>query len=466
MKRSISIISFFVVFVLLFCFCRPEREKKEYIDFRQIQQAKTLTVITLNSSSSYFIYKDEAMGYDYDLCKGFCDYYGLELKVKVAENQTRLIEMLQNEDGDLVAYPVSIENELKDSITYCGPTQISHQVLVQRFNRGDTLVTDVTDLIGRDVYVKHDTKYHQRLLNLDAELGNGIVIKDVERDTVNVEDLIEMVSLGKIKYTVSDDYIAKLNRTYFRNIDISLPLSFDQRSSWVVRKTSPELAEALNEWVKANADAPKYKGIMKKYFELSKMPFDGDYVTPKNLPEGHISAFDDLFKKYANDSNFDWYLLVAIAYQESRFHTDLSSWAGAVGLMGLMPRTAESLGISREDRTDPELSIMASVRLLNKLDKMFSKVADKEERLKFILASYNGGNGHISDARALAEKYGDNPDVWDSVEKYVKLKSKPEYYNDPVCRSGYFRGTETMRYVRQVIANRKEFEENFPEKES
>ncbi|MDR1809047.1 MAG: transporter substrate-binding domain-containing protein [Prevotella sp.] len=451
------IFAIFAAGLAFFCFCRTEKHAPSPVDFEQIKQSGTLTMITMSSSYSYFLYKDEAMGYDYDLCKDFCNHYGLKLEVKVAENQTRLLEMLQKGEGDLVAFPVAVQNELKDSLIYCGTMRVSHQVLVQRANRGDTIIADVADLIGKEVYVKHNTKYHQRLLNLDNELGNGIIIRDVEKDTVTVEDLIEMVSQGKIPRTVSDDYVARLNRTYYRNINISLPLSFDQRSSWVVRKTSPELAKALNEWTQANGNTATYNSITKKYFELSKQPFDAEYVIPKNLPKGSISVFDPLFKKYASEPTFEWYLLAAIAYQESRFHTDLSSWAGATGLMGLMPRTAESLGISSEDRTNPELSIMASVKLLKKLDRLFAAIADNDERLKFVLASYNGGNGHICDARALAEKYGENPDSWEVVERYVQLKSNPEYYNDPVCKNGYFRGTETVNYVRQVIANRNKF---------
>jgi membrane-bound lytic murein transglycosylase F len=453
-KIVVAIVAFMMLF---FCLCRTEKHEQTVVDFEQIKQSGTLTMITMSSSYSYFLYKDEAMGYDYDLCKDFCDYYDLKLEVKVAENQTRLLEMLQNGDGDLVAFPVAVQNELKDSVIYCGTMQISHQVLVQRANKGDTIVTDVADLLGKEVYVKRHTKYHQRLLNLDNELGNGILIRDVEKDTVTVEDLIEMVSLGEIRYTVSDDYVAKLNGTYYRNINISLPLSFDQRSSWVVRKTSPELAKALDNWTKANGNTATYKSVTKKYFELSKQPFDGEYAIPKNLPKGSISVYDNLFKKYASEPAFDWRLLAAIAYQESRFQPNLSSWAGATGLMGLMPRTAEAMGISSEDRTNPELSIMASVRLLKKLDRLFSGIADNDERLKFVLAAYNGGNGHIYDARALAEKYGENPDSWEVVERYVQLKSNPDYYNDPVCKSGYFRGTETISYVRQVVVNREKF---------
>lgn len=447
-------------FLLCLCFLFSCKKKPERIivDFDQIKEKKELTIITLNSSTSYFIYKEEPMGYDYDLAQDFCDHYGLTLKVKTAESVKKLVEMLNNGEGDLIAYALPIQNELKDSVTYCGLEQISHQVLVQQANKGDTIVKDVTGLIGKEVYVEVNTKYDQRLVNLDSELGGGIQIRKMNEDTITSEDLIEMVSLGKIKYTVCDEYIAKLNRTYYRNIDISLQISFDQRSSWAVRKDSPLLAKALDDWFKENGNTPVYQSIIKKYFELSKQPFDGDYEVPKNLPKGAVSVYDDLFKKHAKETRYDWYFLAAICYHESRFQNNLVSWAGAAGIMGLMPRTAKSLGLTSEDRMNPDLSIGAAVELLDRLDNIFRKIESNSERMKFILAAYNAGNGHINDAQALALKYGANPYIWEeNVEKYLELKSNPEYYNDPVCKSGYFRGGETVKYVNNVLSTIERF---------
>lgn len=449
----------YILFAFTIFSCNS-KDNKDIDDFEQIKQKGELTILTLNSSTSYFIYKEEPMGYDYDIAQDFCDTYGLKLNVKVAENVNRLVEMLNNGEGDLIAYEVPVQNELKDSIIYCGLEQISHQVLVQQANKGDTLIKDVTELIGKEVYVKQDTKYHQRLQNLNAELGGGIIIKNIDKDTITSEELIEMVAVGEIKYTISDEYIAKLNRTYYRNIDISLPISFDQRSSWAVRKSSPGLAKILNEWFVENNNTPIYKGITKKYFELSKQPFDGEYEIPKNLPKGAISAYDNLFKKHAKGTKYEWEFLAAVSYHESRFQNNLTSWAGAAGIMGLMPRTAKSLGLSSEDRMNPDLSIGAAVDLLDRLDKMFSKISDLNERQKIILAAYNAGNGHINDAQALARKYGADPYIWEgNVKKYLELKNIPEYYNDPVCKCGYFRGAETVKYVDNVINTSNRFKQ-------
>ncbi|MDU1890284.1 MAG: transglycosylase SLT domain-containing protein [Dysgonomonas sp.] len=450
---------YFLLFLLIICIlpsCKKKQEKIDY-DFEQIKEKGELTIITLNSSTSYFIYKEEPMGYDYDLALDFCNHYELTLKVKVAENATRLVQMLNNGEGDLIAWALPIQNELKDSVIYAGLQQISHQVLVQQANKGDTIIEDVIQLIGKDVYVEENTKYHQRLLNLNAELGGGINIYPVSEDTITSEDLIEMVALGKIEYTVCDEYIAKLNRTYYRNVDISLPISFEQRSSWAVRKDTPELAKALDEWFAQNDNTPIYKSITKKYFELSK-EIEGDYITPEDLPKGAISIYDELFKKHAKGSKYDWHFLAAICYHESRFQNNLTSWAGAAGIMGLMPRTAKSLGLSSEDRMNPDLSIGAAVELLDRLDKIFRRVDGFDEREKFILAAYNGGNGHINDAQALASKYGASPYIWEgNVKKYLELKSLPEYYNDSVCKSGYFRSGETIKYVDAVLSTTERF---------
>lgn len=432
------------------------KEKKVTVrDFDQIKSSKKLTVLTISSSTSYFIYKDEPMGYEYDLIKDFCDHYNLDLEVKVADNVSHLVEMLLKKEGDLVITPVIVQNSLKDSVIYCGLERVSHQVLIQRNDIKDSIITDVTQLVGKDVYVNNATPYEQRLVNLNSELGGGIGIKYIKQDTATVEDLIEMVSLHHIDYTIADDYIAKLNKTYYPNIDISLAITFEQRSAWIVRKDEPELAKALDEWFADASQKRVFEATVKKYFELSKGNMND---IPTKLPDGAISVFDEIFKKYANITGYDWYLLAAIAYQESRFTTDRSSWAGAKGLMGLMPRTASSLGISGDELYDPDLSVMAGANLIKRLNNIFVKIKDNNQKVKFVLAAYNGGNGHVSDAQALARKYGDDPYWWDNnVEKYIALKSNPEYYNDSVCKNGYLRSQEVLDYVTTVTSNWEKF---------
>ena len=215
----------------------------------------------------------------------------------------------------------------------------------------------------------------------------------------------------------------------YLNIDLSV--SFDQRSSWAVRKDSPELAAAATNWHKENMTSPAYTASMKRYFENSKMMPHSPILS---LKEGKISHYDDLFKKYAQEIGWDWRMLASLAYTESNFDTTAVSWAGAVG-----------------KEQNPEESIKAAVKYIAATDRSFNMIPDKQERLNFILASYNAGLGHIYDAMALAKKYGKNNLVWkDNVENFILLKSNEEYFTDPVCKNGYFRGIETFNFVRDI----------------
>lgn len=416
-------------------------------DLQQIKDSGELVVLTLYSSTSYFIYRGQDMGFQYELSEQFAKSLGVKLRVEVAKNAQELIKKLLVGEGDIIAYNLPITKEWKDSLIYCGEEIITHQVIVQRAGGKIKPLTDVTELIGKDIYVKPG-KYYNRLVNLDKELGGGIHIHKVTNDSTTVEDLITQVSQGKIPYTVADDDVAKLNTTYYPNLNIRLSISFDQRASWAVRKNSPELAKAADKWHEENMTSPAYTSSMKRYFEISKST---PHTPILSLREGKISHFDELFKKYASEIDWDWRLLASLAYTESNFDTTAVSWAGAKGLMQLMPATARAMGIPEGKEQDAEESIRAAVKYIAATGKSFSSVP-KEERLKFLLASYNSGIGHVLDAMALAEKYGKNKYIWkDNVEEFILLKSNEEYFSDPVCKNGYFRGIETYNFVRDII---------------
>lgn len=415
-------------------------------DLPAIRQRGELVALTLYSSTSYFNYRGEPMGFQYELCRQFADSLGVTLKVKVANSPEELIRKLQQGEGDLIAYNLNVTNERKDSILFCGEENLSHQVLVQRAGRN--ALKDVTEMPGKTIHVKPG-RYQQRLENLNNELGGGILIHPVTEDSISEEDLIEQVALGQIDYTICDNEVAKVNRTYYSNLDIRLNVSFVQRSSWAVRKDEPLLAQAANEWFKRNKTSNAYRSSAKRYFEQSKRIAHGSILSVK---KGQISRFDSLFRHYARRIDWDWRLLASLAYAESNFDPTVVSWAGARGLMQLMPRTARILGVPPGKEDDPEESIKAAVVYIGRLDKSFASVGDKEERIKFILASYNAGEGHIKDAMALAKKYGADPTCWkDNVEKYLKLKSHERYFNDEVCKNGYFRGEETCRFVKDIL---------------
>jgi len=166
---------------------------------------------------------------------------------------------------------------------------------------------------------------------------------------------------------------------------------------------------------------------------------------------GEISPFDSLVRQSAQTIGWDWRLLASLLYEESHFDPQAVSWAGAIGLMQLMPGTARMFGSG--DLFDPETNIRSGTRYISYLQKEWNNVLDPENRIRFVLASCNVGPGHVRDAQKLARKYGRDPEVWDgSVERYLKLKSDPFYYRDEASEFGYCNGIMPVNYARNILA--------------
>ena len=216
---------------------------------------------------------------------------------------------------------------------------------------------------------------------------------------------------------------------------------------WAVAKASTELADSLNNWFKPSMIEKIKK---EERFWLSARSIVRHVYSPMfNRSGGVISHYDHHFRRYAPLARWDWRLLAAQCYQESTFDPKARSWAGACGLMQIMPSTADHLGLSRDNIYDPEQNIAAAVKYIRELDSHFREVPS-DERTFFVLASYNGGYHHIRDAMSLANKHGRNAHSWGEVRGFVlKLASAP-YYNDPVVKYGYMRGYETVDYVDRI----------------
>ena len=165
---------------------------------------------------------------------------------------------------------------------------------------------------------------------------------------------------------------------------------------------------------------------------------------------GIISHYDQYFMTYSRDIRWDWRLMAAQCYQESTFDPKAVSFAGAKGLMQIMPGTADHLGVARSKLYEPEANIAAAAKYIGELQRTFSDIRDQYERTNFVLASYNGGAHHIRDAMALAKRDGKNPHRWSDVSAYVLKLSTPKYYNDPIVKYGYMRGSETVDYVNRI----------------
>ena len=449
MKKSITIL-LLILSVFLFAACNQKNvEALSYSDsndLKEIIKSDTLRVATMYGSTSYFLFRDELMGFDYEMAKNLAGYLHLNLEISIATSEKEMAQWLMENKVDIVTYNVTQTKELKKNFSFVLPQSESYQVLVQ--NMGTNALSDVTELAGKNVYVKENSIFYDRLLDLNDEIGGTINIKLAD-DSLSNDDLIDMVAEGKIDYTFAFHNVAILHKSYSKTLDCHMSVGFDQHNGWLIRKNNRNLKRAIEKWEKLPATEQIQSVLFNKYWD--KSPYFA--LRSITIPKGAISPYDHFFKKYALDINWDWRLLAALAFGESHFNPGCESWAGAKGLMQLMPGTAMNFGLNNTTVLDPEQNIEAGVQYIKSLNLSFRQVQNTDERIKFVLAAYNSGPAHVLDAMALARKYGKNPHIWyNHVEYFFLKKDDPDFYNDPVVKYGYFRGKETARYVHSILS--------------
>ncbi len=455
-KTSYSVILFVILVFSCIRLGNPGPEEKNKSVLEQVMEKGVLRVVTDFNSTSYFIYRGQPMGYQYEMLQELANYLGVSLEVIVNNDLEEKFAMLEKGEVDLIAVNLTVTKDRRKRMAFTVPHTQTRQVLVQRKpenwqklsskNLEDSLIRNQLDLAVKTIYVQQNSAYAWRLKNLSDEIGDTIFVKEVDE---GVEQLIEKVATGDIDYTVCDEIIAQVGELYYDNIDIATPVSFYQNLAWAVDKGSVDLKKTIDSWLSDFKKSRKYALIRHKYFNNKRSAeiVASDYFA--NI-SGKISPYDELIKEFSEEIGWDWRLVASMIYQESRFNPHAKSWAGAYGLMQLMPATGRRFGVSPASSLKNQ--IQAGLRYIQWLDKRFSDIKDSEERKKFILAGYNIGFGHVMDARALTAKHGKDPNVWDNnVADYLLLKSNPKYYSDPVVKYGYCRGTETYQYVADIM---------------
>lgn len=443
-------------------------------DFEQVAEDKILKVLFTFNSTGYFVYRGETMGYEYDLLNAFAEESGLRLKPVVARDSRLLFEALNRGDADVVAAQLAAslnESEvlMSDALYSTAPVVVQRGAggaakgasgtvkrATERERRETTapapvtvrarLITRPAELGGERVHMAKVSPYRRRLLELNVELSDDIEVVEVDETT---DRLITRLAEGNIAFTVAAENVASLRTGEFANLVIKPAIGPPQPVVWAVRKSSPNLHAALNQWLAAKRADGKLNILYRKYF-LDRSGYhrrvESRYLTGET---GHLSPYDPAFREAARIPVWDWRLVAAQAYQESRFDPKARSWAGAVGLMQIMPRTARELKV---DPRDPEASVDAACRYLKRLETAWRPlVTRRAERLKFVLASYNVGLGHVEDAVRLAKKNGDDAASWENVAYWLIRKSKRDTYNDPVVKYGFARGTEPVGYVDAIL---------------
>lgn len=444
------------------------------MDLEAIRQRGRLIAIVDNSSTSYFIYKGQPMGYEYELLSLLAEELDVDLEILITSDIEEAFVKLNAGEGDIIAHNLAVTKKRLEHIDFTLHHNEIRQVLVQRKPRNwrnmklhqieKKLIRNPLELAGKKVMVRKASSYASRLKNLSEEIGEDIDIVE-DKGEVETEEMIRKVSNGEIALTVADENVALLNAVYYPDLDVKTAISFPQKIAWGVRKNSPDLLEAVNSWISKMRKTSDYYVIYNKYFKnRSGMRLLAN-STYSSINGNQLSPYDHHIREAAAKIGWDWRLLAALVYQESKFNPEAESWVGATGLMQLMPETAEIFGA--DDPLNPAQNIHAGANYLKWLDEFWTnEIPDINERRKFVLASYNVGQGHVIDARRLAVKFGKDPHRWEEhVEKYLALKASPTFYNDAVVKYGYCRGAEPVQYVKEIMRRTERYKQLIQEEE-
>lgn len=421
-------------------------------DFSEIKQSGVLRMITSYSSNSYFLYKGIQVGFEYELLREFTKENDLALEVVIVGPDESPYDLLNSGEGDIIAANYTITPERKQVVKFTRPYNLVDQLVVVSDDLG-IVPESISELEGIAISVRRNSSYYVRLQELKEE-GFPINI-NVIPDDMDTESVLFQVANGTYEATVADNNMYDAASKYMTGF-VKGPLIAENDSiAWAIRKNAPDLEHQLNRFLykhfRFDEDGvPKRSAFLnilrKKYFESGHQI--ADYFSPNYQQGGQagtISPYDEMIKQVADEFELDWVMMTAIAAQESRFNPSSVSWAGAVGIMQVLPRFSE---ISPDSLYIPEVNIREGAKILSEHLKHYSYM-DSTNQWSFALATYNAGMGHIADARRLTIDHNKNPNEWEHVsESLLKLMQRKYYQN---ARYGFTRGIETVRYVNEIM---------------
>lgn len=414
-------------------------------DLDVIKKRGTLRVLTRNNAVSFYLYRGERLGFDYELAKMFAASQGLTLEVVVAPSYDALLPMLQEGKGDLIAASLTVTPEREQQVAFSRPYLFVKELVVQR--KGAPKVARLEELAGRKITVRRSSSYAERLRPLAAQ--HGFTLVDADEDA-EVEDLVADVGDGAAELTVADSHFLDAELLFRDDIEAAFELSNDRPIAFALRKDTPKLQAAVDAFVKRAYRGLEYNVIKKRCFENRRQlsaARDAD-----SAKTGRLSPFDEVIKKYSTSYGFDWRLMSAQAWRESRFDPKAKSWVGALGLFQVMPATGKEMGFTK--LLDVDTGTHAGVKYMSGLVKRFEPSLPLDEKVRFALAAYNAGFGRVEDARRLAQELKLDPDTWKgNVEKSLGLLARPKYARR--ARGGFCRCQEPVDYV-NIIENKYE----------
>lgn len=442
--RNIKINYFVIVIISLLCAAiiglNINWPNKQQEQINRILARGELRISTISSPLISLNDKNEPAGFDYDLAKRFADYLGVKLIITFRSNLNALFDDLDDDKADFLAAGL-LYNEDRLGYTRTGPAYYSvSQALVYR--KGTVPPDSFTDLKG-SLIVTAGSAHASELKQLKTQFYPNLSWEESSRR--NTQELLQLVSEGKIDYTISDSISLALQQRIHPNLATAFNISEDRSLTWYLKRDNDSsLYSAMLDFFDMLTENDVMQRLEEKYFSHVRSFDYFDTISFIHAINNVLPNYQPIFEKYADP--LDWQLVAAIAWQESHWDPLATSPTGVRGMMMLTRPTAEWAGI--KDRLNPDESVKGGMAYLHYLIARLPESIPDDEKIWFALAAYNMGYGHILDARKLTAMQKGNPDRWMDVKSRILLLSKKKYYTTTTY--GYARGYEAYRYVENI----------------
>ena len=411
----------------------------------RIKKEKILNVVLLNSPSTYYIGTEGKQGFEYDLLHSYAEYLDVDLNITTAHTVKEAIEFSKNPNIHIISASLA-KTPNREKIFHFGPSyfEVQEQVICYRgMLHTSKFPRDVEDLEGLSIIVGSGTSYNETIVNLQRD---GFDINASFTDEYSTEELLSKVSRHEIDCTIADSNVYAINLRYFPEIALAFSVSGREQLAWVLPKGAKALESNMYTWLNSFNQSGAMAQLKDHYYSYVLF---FDYYNTKMFYKrirSRLPKYKKYFKEAGRRYNIPWTLLASISYQESHWNPKAKSFTGVKGLMMLTRHTAKLLGV--KNRLDPKESIRGGTRHIKQMIRNVPREVKGENRLKFALAAYNIGMGHIYDAQTLAKKIGLNQNVWNDLKIVLPLLSQKKYYKN--LHYGYARGQEPVKYVEAI----------------
>lgn len=409
---------------------------------QEIRSEGVLHVITRNAPSVYYEGRDGPTGYDYELAQMFANELGVELRIRVADDNTGVLSVIDQDYAHLGLAGLTSRPDFSGRYHTVSNGVEAESVVV--YNRDTDRPESVKDLEGQTLHLVADSNHQHKLTQLQAE-NEGL--KWEVHPGLDAAGILARVESGEYPLAIVSSNELDLNHVFFPMVKSAFSLGEPAELVWLFPGEQDEsLARAAEEFISKLRESGALAQISERFYgHLDRLNYVGARTFVHHV-ENRLPKYEALFRDYASSYDIDWRLLAAIGYQESHWRPNAVSPTGVRGLMMLTRTTASHIGI--KNRLDAEESIQGGAKYFTMVHRQVPERIPEPDRTWFALASYNVGWGHVEDARRLTEGAGKDPDRWMDVKEFLPLLTQKEWYSK--TRFGYARGHEPVIYVQNI----------------